>query len=318
VNNVVVKKESSRRLYEARIKLALDYIHKNLSNTIQLSDVAQACYFSEYHFHRLFHGFVGETVNDYIVRKRMERAAQQLVCNSAETITDIALSGGFSSAANFSKSFKKYFGLKPGQLREPSLSQISKNGKLLSKYGKAFDPQSLYSQNITKRVIFTTEELEKIFMNIRTQYMSSKKIAYLTAPEGYELNSIFETWDKMIQWAEQSNIKEHANKRYAICHDNPMITPVEKCRYDASIEVDESVQVNRPLSVAHIPEGDYAIAYYKGAGDKVSHFYMEIYSGWLPDSGFEPDDFPPVAHYFNDSRVDGFVEMEVLIKIKSI
>ncbi len=97
-----------------------------------------------------------------------------------------------------------------------------------------------------------------------------------------------------------------------------MITPIEKCRYDASIEIDNRIDVNSPYSKSVIPSGKYAIAYYKGDGDKVSNFYMELYSNWLTNSGFEPDNFPPVAHYLNDSRQDGFVEMEVLIKLKEL
>ncbi len=97
-----------------------------------------------------------------------------------------------------------------------------------------------------------------------------------------------------------------------------MITPIDKCRYDASIEIDSDIDVNHPYTKSVIPSGKYAIAYYKGDGDKVSNFYMELYSNWLPSSGFEPDNFPPVAHYLNDSRQDGFVEMEERIKLKAM
>lgn len=316
--SVNAKKESSRLLYEKRIKLAIDYIQENLSEPISLSDVAKASCFSEFHFHRLFHGLVGETVSEFVTRKRMERAAHWIICKPEVTITDISLNGGYSSAANFSKSFKLYFGLSPSQLRDVDKAEISKNGKLLRKYGKAFNPLDLYSQSITNQVRFDQKDLEKMFMNIQVETLQEKRIAYLTAPGGYDLTSVFETWDKIIAWAKRNEIQNEQDKRYAICHDNPMITPTEKCRYDASIEVPEGLQVKAPFSVSNIPQGRYAIAYYKGAGDKVSDFYMELYSGWMPDSGFEPDDYPPVAHYLNDSRVDGYVEMEVQIKIKSV
>lgn len=314
--NVKVKKESSRLLYEKRIKLAINYIQENLSQPILLAEVAKVSCFSEFHFHRIFHALVGETVNEFINRKRMERAAHWIICQPEKTMTEISMQGGFSSSANFSKAFKKYFGLTPSQLRDVESAEISKNGKLLRKYGKAFNPLDLYSQSITNQVRFTAEELEEMFMNVHVETLQEKRIAYLTVPGGYELSSVFETWDKMINWAKLNKIENEDRKRYAICHDNPMITPTEKCRYDASIEVSSDVQVNEPFTIAKIPEGRYAIAYYKGPGDKVSDFYMELYSGWMPSSGFEPDNFPPVAHYLNDSRVDGYVEMEVHIKVK--
>lgn len=45
---------------------------------------------------------------------------------------------------------------------------------------------------------------------------------------------------------------------------------------------------------------------------------LSVYSDWLPDSGFEPDDFPMLEHYLNDARVDGYVEMEIHVKLKEI
>jgi len=155
-------------------------------------------------------------------------------------------------------------------------------------------------------------------MNVKIEEINEKIIAYLTTPNGYELDSVFETWDKIINPAKSKGIQNQENKRFAICHDNPMITPTEKCRYNASIEIDPGIEVATPYTKSSIPSGKYAIAYYKGDGDKVSHFYMELYSAWLPTSGYEPDNFPPIAHYLNDSRIDGFVEMKAYIKLKEL
>jgi len=248
----------------------------------------------------------------------MEKAASTLVCKSTLTITDVAELLGFSSSANFSKAFKLYFGVSPSQLRNPQQQQISKIGKLYSKYGKAFNIQDLYSQTVTQTVTFNPDKLENILMNIKLQNMEEKQIAYITSPKGYDLDAIFETCDKMLAWAKAKGIEDHENKLYAICHDNPMVTPIDKCRYDAAINITPDVEVSSPYTKSTIPAGKYAVAYYKGDGDKVSNFYIELYSNWLSNSGFEPDNYPPIEHYLNDVRQDGFVEMEVHIKVKEL
>lgn len=304
--------------YIRRINKAIEYVLSNLDKTLVLDDVAKSSYFSPFHFHRIFHGIVGETLNDFITRKRMEVAANRLVCKRDLNITEISELGGFSSSANFSKAFKLYFGISPSQTRNPENVENSKIGKIYSKYGKEFNPQSLYSQFVTDSVIFHPDKLEELLMNVKVEDMNERLVAFLTAPKGYDLTAIFETWDKVIDWAKLNGVADQENKRFAICHDNPMITPTDKCRYDASIEIDSDVGVLEPFSKQTIPSGKYAVAYYKGDGDKVSNFYMELYSNWLPGSGFEPDDYPPVAHYLNDSREDGFVEMEVCIKLKEL
>lgn len=311
-------KTKTREEYFRRVNKAIEFIIEHLDEPVNLEKIAAASHFSPYHFHRIFHGVVGETVNDFVQRKKMERAANRLLCEPGLSVSAVADQGGFSSSANFAKAFKLYFGISPSQLRDPHSKHDSKIGKIYSKYGKAFKVQDLYSQFDTDKVVFEPDKLKEILMNVKIETMPEKVIAWLTAPKGYELDAIFDTWDKINHWAESSGIEDHASKRYALCHDNPMITPVEKCRYDACIDVGDGIDITAPYAKSVIPGGKYAVAYYKGEGDKVSNFYMELYSAWLPNSGFEPDNFPPVAHYLNDSRQDGFVEMEVCIKLKAL
>ncbi len=316
-------KSNTSAEYLRRINLAFKFIEIHLDQTILLEDVARASHFSSYHFHRLFHALVGETVNDYISRKRMEKAAQRLLGKSELSITVVSEMGGFSSSANFAKAFKLYFGVSPSELRNPGKlssknNKNSKIGKIFSKYGKVFEPHDLYSQFVTNSRVFDPNKLEEWLMKIRIEEMQEKSIAYLTAPNGYELDSIYETWDKIINWAKGKGIDEQRQRRFAICHDNPSITPEDKCRYDASIEIESEVKVAEPYHKSFIPSGTYAIAYYKDAGDKINNFMTELCTHWFPDSGYEPDDFPPVFHYLNDAREDGYVEMEVYIKVKEL
>jgi len=252
----------------------------------------------------------------------MERSICELLGQPDLSITDIAMKGGFSSSANYAKAFKLYFGLTPSQARDPlfrnSTANSGKIGKIVSKYGKVFHSHHLYSQFLNQSLIFEANYLEDMLMNVIVKSKPEMTLAYLTAPGGYNLNSIFETWDKIILWAELNLLKDHKNKRFAICHDNPMVTPEDKCRYDASIQINQNMEVIAPFSKTIMPAGDYGVAYYKGDGDKLSHFYMELYSNWLVNSGLEPDNYPPVAHYLNDSRQDGFVELEIWIKVKRL
>jgi len=303
--------------YIRRINKSLEYIENHLDHPIQLDDIARASHFSSYHFHRMFHAMVGETVNDYVSRKRMEKAISRLVCKPELSITEVAEAGGFSSAANFAKAFKLYFGTSPSELRNAK-SKKSNIGKLYSKYGKAFNPQDLYSQFVTQSAVFDRNKLEELLMMIKVKEQQEKQIAYLTAPKGYELDSIFATWDKIVNWAVLKGIECNKQTRFAICHDNPVITPEDKCRYDAAIEISSDVEVFSPYHRSVIPAGKYAIAYYKDEAAKISNFMTELCSHWFPSSGYEPDDYPPVFNYLNDSRQDGYVEMNVYFKVKEL
>ena len=74
----------------ARLNKAITYIEENLSEKITLTLIAEKAYFSPFHFHRLFKIVVGETVNNFIVRKRIEKAASYLLNQKGKTITEIS------------------------------------------------------------------------------------------------------------------------------------------------------------------------------------------------------------------------------------
>ncbi|MCG8313255.1 MAG: AraC family transcriptional regulator [Pseudomonadales bacterium] len=303
--------------YRKRIDSVLKYIEENLDRKISLAEAAEVSHFSAYHFHRIFTGLMGETVNDYVVRRRLERAVNRLIFKPELSVTQIAMENGFSSSANFSKAVKLHFGFSPSEIRNPEKINNSKIGKISSKYGKDFNPADLYPQRITNDVM-NKQNLEDTHMNIEVRELDCQQVCTLASQRGYEPEAIYETWDKLTQWGAGHGVGEAQQQRYAFAFDNPAVTPVDKCRYSASIVIDTNIQVRPPFSRSEIPKGMYAVLYFKGPPEETLTAQLSIYSDWLPNSGFEPDNFPMLERYLNDVRVDGYVEMEILVKLKSI
>jgi len=303
--------------YKKRIERVIQYIEANLDNKISLAEVANVSHFSAYHFHRIFTAIVGETVNDYIVRRRLERAVNLLIFKTELSVTQVALDTGFSSSANFSKAVKLHFGFSPSEIRNPDKVKDSKIGKISSKYGKDFKPSDLYPSRITNEVM-NVLNLEDKNMNIEVRELDRQRVCTLASQRGYEPEAIYEAWDKLIDWASNNGIKQDEQRRFAFAFDNPTVTPVDKCRYTASVVIGENIQVKQPFSLSEIPKGKYAVLYFKGSPEETIKAQLSIYSDWLPDSGFEPDNFPMLERYLNDARIDGYVEMEIHVKLKEI
>ena len=72
---------------------------------------------SKYHFHRIFKTFVGESTHDYLRKRRLTEAAQQLLFSDSR-ILDIALQHNYGSQEAFSRAFKTQFGITPGEYRK--------------------------------------------------------------------------------------------------------------------------------------------------------------------------------------------------------
>lgn len=102
--------------YFERVRKIVDYIEANLNNDITLDDLARQAFFSSYHFHRIFQTMVGESVMEYIRKRRLAKAAAELRF-SDKKIVQIALDYNFNSPDTFTRAFKKYYGMTPEKYR---------------------------------------------------------------------------------------------------------------------------------------------------------------------------------------------------------
>ena len=92
------------------------YIDNNLHRTIHIRDLSAVARRSKAHFSRKFKLAVGESPHAYVVRRRLERACH-LMMTSAEPLSEIALSVGFSDQAHLCRLFRQAFGRSPANWR---------------------------------------------------------------------------------------------------------------------------------------------------------------------------------------------------------
>ena len=93
----------------------LDYIEEHLEEKLTSGQLADIAGYSEYHFLQLFKAHTGETVMEYVCRRRLFRAMDELA--SGSRIIDVAFQYGFESHSAFSRAFKREFGFSPSLLR---------------------------------------------------------------------------------------------------------------------------------------------------------------------------------------------------------
>ena len=98
--------------HTAKLKTVLEYIEQHYAEELSIADLAELCYFSEYHFMRFFKKYVGMSCLDYIKNLRLEKAAELLEQGASSTL-DISLSVGFRNLSYFHREFKKKYGVTP-------------------------------------------------------------------------------------------------------------------------------------------------------------------------------------------------------------
>lgn len=99
-----------------KIAPALSYINENLTQELNIDDMAAMCYMSRYHFMRLFKAQTGCTVHNYIRQKRLVLAARLI--REGMSASAAAAECGFSDYSAFHRAFTKTFRVSPGKIKK--------------------------------------------------------------------------------------------------------------------------------------------------------------------------------------------------------
>ena len=105
---------------------AKDLIDARYSDPLEVPTLARAAHLSPAHFSREFRRAFGETPHQYLLTRRLERAAA-LLRNTDRKVTDICLVVGLRSVGSFTTSFSRAFGVSPTAYRAnypPALARV--------------------------------------------------------------------------------------------------------------------------------------------------------------------------------------------------
>ena len=107
----------------AIIQAVLTDIEAHLTEEIDVHDVAARAYISTYHFQRVFSAVCGVTFGEYIRRRRLTQAAQELLQGCK--VIDAALKYGYDSPDSFARAFRRFHGVLPSQVCQPGVTMQS-------------------------------------------------------------------------------------------------------------------------------------------------------------------------------------------------
>jgi AraC-like DNA-binding protein len=95
---------------------AVDFVEERMGADVGAQDMAAAACYSPFYFSRLFVQATGHAPYDYLMRRRVAAAAEEVVSGSRSLI-DIALDRGFEVPDTFARAFRRCFGLVPSEAR---------------------------------------------------------------------------------------------------------------------------------------------------------------------------------------------------------
>ncbi len=258
--------------YRERLNSSLIYIEENLFRNLSLNEIAEQAYFSAYHFHRIFQIKMGDSLMEYIKRRRFSTIIPDLL-EGNKNILEIALDCGFNSHEAFTRSFKEFYNVTP--------SYVKKHQKNMPKYPSMVNKIS-WIDNMNIELDEPRVETLKSITLVGVE--KSIKIS------GYGIISeIMKAWKQFRKVLKKYVIKKNYNAfGLSVLESDTSFEDGNNFIYFAGIDKNELR--NYPTELHHrvLKSNKYLVFNYTGPSKRLRDAHDYIYSTWLPNNNVKP------------------------------
>lgn len=278
------------------LQKAIEYIEDYILEPITYEDVAKQLHLSSYHFHRTFSMVTGMTVNEYIRKRRLSMAGQEISMSNMKVI-DVAFKYGYESPESFTKAFSRFHGITPNLAKRA--------GAKLKSFNRLLIKIKLEGGNVLDYRIETREGF-KLLAKV-------KKFRNDIVSES-DNNEIADFWKESGNNGTFSILEQHAvsSDMYGLC------APISK----------ENTHFDYGIGVVYtggsIPEGfsEWEVkptlwAVFKCIGDNpdcIGETWNRIFKEFLPGSEYQMLDDTDFELYSDNLQSDCFCEIWIPVK----
>jgi AraC family transcriptional regulator len=230
--------------------------------------VAAAANSSLFWFHRIFSAMTGDTMKEYIRKRRLSIAAQDLVQTDRRVI-DIALRAGFASQEAFTRVFKDQFLTTPARFR---------------KTGLWYPVRTRIDIDTLRRVyLMRSGQMEPVIKTMESLTVVGPQLA--TKNDGTNNKEIPLFWQKFMADKGWEKIPQTRNPwvQLGLCGD--MAEGSESFVYMIGQIVDGITEIPPGMVARTVPAATYAVFTARGPiPDAIHKTWKYAYGTWLPGS----------------------------------
>ncbi len=253
---------------------SIDYIEKNITEELNISDIANHVNISAFYFQKGFSMLCGYTVGEYIRMRRLSLAGSELLSSNIKII-DLALKYGYDSPDSFTKAFIRFHGSTPTEVR--------KNGA----HVKSFAPL---------RIKFSLDG--GTVMEYRIEEKQAFKVMGISGMFSYESanTDIPAFWDENYIRAKEKKVLG----MYGVCFDEKMAG--NQFKYMIADDLNEETAKKYGLEIYEIPAHKWAVFPCKGKMPMpLQELNRRIFSEWLPQNKYEIAEGYNIEYYSNSA-----------------
>jgi AraC family transcriptional regulator len=277
---LVLSRGRMQEEYIKRINKVLTFIDENLDSDLSLKTVSEVACYSPFHLHRLFKAITNETLNSYIIRKRIENSAILLVHKKDLSVTEISIKYGFTSHAIFSRAFKKVYGQSPSEFRKSNLNNFSK-------IGKANQMTEKYLCNINHH-----KNWMKLHAKIKVHLVYMTHIGEKGIDKSFQL---------MLNWADRTGmLSKNDTNICRVFHDSFKVTDAQKVRMSIGILTNQALSIKESnIGLNTIEKGKCIVGHFVIEPKEFEQAWSGLYI-WMYENGYNKADRFPFEIYHNN------------------
>lgn len=256
--------------YVEYLQKSIDYIEENIKQPITIEACAEVAGFSKYHFYRLFTLFVGVPLMEYVRKRRLAYAMQDV--NRGRRIIDIAIDFEYGSERAFRRAFQNEYGESPAKFRNKHY---------------AIPEKLVLKEN--KFIIWGGIDMEYNFSDVRIQKLD---IMYVASSYVISDNPEADVINFMTKWMEDNNID---TKSRQFGFDVPVSEEQSQKHlrgYEYWVKVKYDTNVSEGVKLKKIDECDYAILRitnpFSNPFEVIPHGWRKL-AEWVRLNGYMPD-----------------------------
>ncbi len=281
------------------IQKAINYIEEHLQETITMEQIANEVNASVFHFQRTFSILTDMSIADYIRRRRLTLAAQELI-NTDIKVIDLAFKYGYDSPEAFTKAFRKQHNVTPSEARK-------QQGPLQS-YNRLVIQVSLKGAEPMKYKIVEKEKFQVV--GVKRTYNCQK---------GENLQGIPVFWDEVNRQGmdEQLFALNDGQIKGVLGVCVPDENYKENNLMDYWIGTDHVGDVPENLLAMEVPASKWVVFEVHGPmPDAMQNAWKQIFSEWFPSNPYEPAGTPELEVYTDEDPTSENLYSEIWIPIK--
>ena len=272
-----------------QVEKAILFIEAHLDERLTALQVAEHAHVSEFHFQRLFSAYMGETLSQYILHRRLELAAAKIVMHSSMGVAEIAVKSGFETHSAFSRAFKKHFGITPKAFRaNPISAKLSRDKS--RPFLNTVAPKH-------KNIEVSLNEYPALWLN----HKSVEGSIYGDENQGRLLNLNRDM--KALLSTDRPNLFSLAVSCSSVYSARP-----QRATENASSMIYGGIYSEKHDDAwsddwFEIDAGLWAVCTHEGSNDHTYQTWNKLLRGWLPESGYELRDTIHFSHFINSSEI---------------